>query len=77
MIYSIYYFHSYKSLSSIHKYFSLIVTQDYEPKTYEEACKNENWQGVMKDELEELAINDTWKFVDLPPNVKPIGIIWV
>lgn len=27
----------------------------------------------MKSELETLAINGTWKLIDLPSNVKPIG----
>lgn len=31
----------------------------------------------MHSELEALAINWTWKFVDLPPNIKPIGNRWL
>jgi hypothetical protein len=31
----------------------------------------------MNDELEALAKNKTWIFVDLPPHVKPIGSKWV
>jgi hypothetical protein len=31
----------------------------------------------MKVELEALVKNNTWKVVELPPNIKPIGCKWV
>lgn len=58
-------FHSFKFLSPSHKPFSYFVTLDHELKTYAEACKDKNWLHAMNYELEALAINGTWKLVDL------------
>lgn len=64
-------------MSPNHESFRFSISLDHEPKTYEEAYKDDNWLNVMNSELEELAINGTWKLVDLPPNVTPIGSRWV
>jgi hypothetical protein len=53
------------------------LTQHTEPNTYAEACKSDNWVQAMKSELDALAKTGTWKIVDLPPHVKPIGSKWV
>jgi hypothetical protein len=42
-----------------------------------EACKDAKWIHAMNLELEALTKTGTWKIVDLPPNVKPIGSRWV
>jgi hypothetical protein len=48
-----------------------------EPKTYDEACKSQDWVNAMNTELDALAKNHTWSLVDLPAHVKPIGSKWV
>jgi hypothetical protein len=53
------------------------LTQHTKLNTYAEACKSENWVQAMNSELDALAKTGTWKIVDLPPHVKPIGSKWV
>ncbi|GAU30899.1 hypothetical protein TSUD_381130 [Trifolium subterraneum] len=76
-IYPISSYHSLENLSSTHSVFTLSLTQHTEPKTYVEACKSENWIHAMNSELEALSTTSTWKIVDMPPNIKPIGCKWV
>lgn len=70
--YPIFSFHSFEPLSSNHKSFSMSITHDSEPKTYEESYKDKNWKIVMNSELEALDNNGTSVLVNLPPHVKPI-----
>jgi hypothetical protein len=70
-------FHSLNHLSSSHKAFSVSLSHTTEPKTYDEACKSQDWINAMNTELDALAKNQTWSLVDLPPHVKPIGCKWV
>jgi hypothetical protein len=70
-------FHSLHHLSSSHKAFSVSLSHTTEPKTYDEACKSQDWIDAMNTELDALAKNQTWSLVDLPPHVKPIGSKWV
>jgi hypothetical protein len=53
------------------------LTHCTEPQSYEEASKHEHWLAAMKIELEALVKNNTWKVVELPLNIKPIGCKWV
>ena len=48
-----------------------------EPKTYNEACNDDNWFNAMNDEMEALYRNQTWVVTDLPKDRKPIGCKWV
>ncbi|CAJ2661961.1 unnamed protein product [Trifolium pratense] len=77
ILYPISSFHSLDHLSSSHSVYTMSPTQHTEPKTYNEACKSEHWIQAMNSELEALARTGTWKIVDLPPHVKPIGNKWV
>lgn len=70
-------FHSLTRLSPSHKAFSMSITHCTEPQSYEEASKHEHWVTAMKEELNALAKNCTWKIVELPPHTKPIGCKWV
>lgn len=70
-------FISYHNLSPTHYRFTLSLTTNHEPKTYSEASKFECWNQAMKVELAALEQTGTWKIVDLPPHVKPIGCRWV
>lgn len=70
-------FISYHNLSPTHYRFILSLTTNHEPKTYFEASKFECWNQAMKVEVAALEKTGTWKIVDLPPHVKPIGCRWV
>ncbi|XP_055807046.1 uncharacterized protein LOC129875845 [Solanum dulcamara] len=48
-----------------------------EPKSYHEACSNPHWIQAMKEEIQALEDNHTWKLVSLPPGKHPIGCRWV
>ncbi|KAL0383326.1 UNVERIFIED_CONTAM: Retrovirus-related Pol polyprotein from transposon RE1 [Sesamum calycinum] len=50
---------------------------DYEPKTYYQASKDDKWVEAMNQELTALEKNDTWDLVELPPGKKVIGSRWV
>ena len=68
---------SYTNLSPSHCAFSLSIVSHTEPTTYAEANKFTCWKQVMQTEIAALENNGTWKLVDLPPNVKPIGCRWI
>jgi hypothetical protein len=70
-------FHSFHHLSPSHKAFSVSLSLTTEPKTYDEACKSQDWVNAMNTELDALAKNHTWSLVDLPAHIKPIGSKWV
>jgi hypothetical protein len=70
-------FHSLTQLSPSHKAFSMSITHCTEPQSYEEASQSEQWKTAMNLELDALAKNCTWKIVELPPHIKPIGCRWV
>ena len=57
--------------------FALIAIDFTEPSTYKEAVKHKEWQQVMVEEYQAVVVNNTWKLVDCPSNVKPIGCKWV
>lgn len=48
-----------------------------EPKTYAKASKHKCWKQVMHLEFLDLKKTSTWKIVDLPPGVTPIGYMWI
>jgi len=68
---------SYANISPSHSCFAMSLHTDPEPKTFTEANKHECWQKAMQDEINALNKTGTWKIVDLPPNVKPIGCRWI
>ncbi|KAL0298886.1 UNVERIFIED_CONTAM: Retrovirus-related Pol polyprotein from transposon RE2 [Sesamum radiatum] len=54
---------------------SLSILQ--EPKSYKEAVKHPEWQEAMRQEIQALEQNCTWKITPLPVGKKPIGCKWV
>ncbi|XP_029147045.1 uncharacterized mitochondrial protein AtMg00820-like [Arachis hypogaea] len=68
---------SFSSLSSSHKKFILSLHSDIEPKSFKDANQHSNWRSAMKDELDALEMNKTWRLVDCPAGVKPVGCKWV
>jgi len=68
---------SFTHLSNPQCRFSLSISTQTKPKTYAEASKYDCWNQAMQAELNALEKTGTWKVVDLPPNVTPIGFRWV
>jgi hypothetical protein len=48
-----------------------------DPTTFEEAVKSKTWRNAMESEMKSIEDNNTWKLVDLPQGVKPIGVKWI
>lgn len=48
-----------------------------EPRSFEEAKTNEEWNKAMRTELEAIEKNKTWVLTDLPVGRKPISLKWV
>jgi transposase InsO family protein len=55
----------------------LLLASDAEPASFEEALKHEHWRHAMLDEMTSIEASGTWKLVDAPRRVKPIGLKWV
>ena len=47
------------------------------PVTFNEAVEHGEWKMAMQSEYDAVMKNQTWKIVDCPHNVKPIGCKWV
>ncbi|KAL0317366.1 UNVERIFIED_CONTAM: Retrovirus-related Pol polyprotein from transposon TNT 1-94 [Sesamum angustifolium] len=54
---------------------SLSILQ--EPKSYKEPVKHPEWQEAMRQEIQALEQNCTWKITPLPVGNKPIACKWV
>ena len=50
---------------------------DSEPVGIEEALKEKEWLNAMKEELEAIERNKTWKLTKLPDKKKAISVRWV
>jgi hypothetical protein len=48
-----------------------------EPTTFEEATSCNEWKDATQKEYDALIKNDTWRLVDPPIGIKPIGNKWV
>lgn len=48
-----------------------------EPTCFEDAAVNEEWMRAMKEELEAIERNKTWRLVDLPDGKDAIGLKWI
>jgi hypothetical protein len=64
---------SFSNVSNAHRIFSLSISTQIKPKTYVEASRFDCWVQAMNVELTALEKTGTWKLVDFPPHVKPIG----
>jgi hypothetical protein len=49
----------------------------FQPTSFEEAEKKEEWVQAMNDEIEAIERNKTWDLVDLPTDKTRIGVKWV
>lgn len=41
----------------------LCLVSQVEPKSVDEACKDDHWIQVMKEELDQIVTNETWELV--------------
>lgn len=48
-----------------------------EPKTVEEANKDENWIKAMNEELDQIEKNQTWDLVPRPKHKNVVGTKWI
>lgn len=55
----------------------LLLASKAEPASFTEALEHENWRHAMLDEFTSIEANNTWRLVDPPPGVRPIGLKWV
>lgn len=46
----------------------------FQPSSFEEAIRDENWLQAMDEEIEAIEKNDTWDLVDLPKDKNLIGV---
>ena len=64
-----------EGLSEDEVYVMQMAAED--PVYYEEAVKEEKWVRAMDNEIQSIEKNNTWSLVDLPADVKKIGVKWV
>ncbi|GBN68868.1 Retrovirus-related Pol polyprotein from transposon TNT 1-94 [Araneus ventricosus] len=58
----------------------VLLAEHAEPDTYKEAIaskESSEWLAAMKEEMDSLEANNTWKLVNLPQDRKAIGSRWV
>ncbi|MDF3686196.1 hypothetical protein, partial [Enterobacter hormaechei] len=55
----------------------LCLISQVEPKISDEACKDDHWIQEMKEELDKIEKNETWKLVPRPKDKNVIGTKWV
>ena len=58
----------------------LILVDQNEPTTYQEAIENQEykkWLGAMDSEMQSMYDNQVWTLVDLPEGGKTIGYKWI
>jgi hypothetical protein len=66
-------FISYDQISAKHKAFLTSLSQQEEPKHFQEALSQPVWCEAMKEELRALEKNNTWVIMSLPKDKKPVG----
>eukprot|EP00253_Pinus_taeda_P021512 PITA_21512 len=60
--------------SDVSSKFSLL---SFQPSSFEEVIKYQNWVQAMDEEIEAIEKNDTWDLIDLPKDENLIGVKWV
>lgn len=54
-------------------HFKFIFSIDCEPTCFEEDASYDQWKDAMQKEYYALIKNDTWRLLDAPVGIKPIG----
>lgn len=68
---------TYQKLSASHALFLNQLSNNLEPRSFQEAVCTTVWQNAMHEELKALAKNQTWSVVDLPTGKKAVGSRWI
>lgn len=55
----------------------LLLVQEDEPVTFNEAVKEKVWREAMNKEIQAIVRNKTWILTEPPPKCRPIGLKWV
>jgi len=70
-------FVSYSNLSPKHIAYAFSLNAEIEPNSFFSSSRVSRWLTAMQAEIEALNINNTWEFIDPPPDAIPIGTKWV
>lgn len=68
---------SYQHISPNYAAYLSKFSTEVEPRSYEEAIKDQRWVEAMKMEIKALEDNGTWELVNLPTHKPVIGCKWV
>ena len=68
---------SFQRFSLNHKSFLSTLSTITIPNSLSEALSKREWRLAMEAEIDALQKNETWKLVDLPSGMKPVGYKWV
>ena len=55
----------------------LCLISQVEPKSLDEACKDDHWIQEINKEVDQIVKNETWEVVPKPKEKNVIGIKWV
>lgn len=55
----------------------MLLCGSYEPRSYDQAVKEKAWEQAMRNEIDTIEKNNTWRLEELPPGHKLIGLKWV
>jgi len=64
---------SYKHLTEKHLNYTLVISFNIEPQSFEQACRHTKWVADMNKEIRDLQENHTCYVTDLPSGNTPIG----
>ncbi|GJX20686.1 zinc finger, CCHC-type containing protein [Tanacetum coccineum] len=67
----------YRELNDIYDNTDELLLVEDEPRNYKEEAKVEKWIEAMKEEIDSINKNNTWRLTTLPKDHKAIGLKWV
>ena len=68
---------SYAKVSLKHHAFTISISVEIEPRSFEQVVCDPKWRLVMQQELTALKANGTWSLQPLPLGKKPVDCKWV